>query len=204
MDLFSSVIPVKNNFLSHEYMLRCIIYWQNICIVLFIGNPELFTLIVSCEQTQEHTHLAFVEINFLLHGNARNSNIRNQQEGHISYHFSSNITPQWSQLRLDIFVSPVFLYINIYSIKQKGDLVPPSSLMSLNFQTYIFKYYISSGTCCCLLSDIFFVPVTFIPSVQNCIFKLLNGIFPGNIAGGMINADFTDTRGIYILRKGIL
>ena len=78
MDLFSSVIPMKNNFLSHEYMLRCVIYWQNICIALFIGNPELFTLIVSCEQTQAHTHLAFVEINFLLHGNARNSNIRNQ------------------------------------------------------------------------------------------------------------------------------
>lgn len=35
-------------------------------------------------------------------------------------------------------------------------------------------------------------------------FKLLNGISPGNIAGGMINAKLTDKQGIFILRKGIL
>lgn len=69
---------MKNNFLSHQCMLRRVIYWQNICIAISIGNLELFTLIISCEQTHAHAHLASAEINFLLHGNVRNSDIKNQ------------------------------------------------------------------------------------------------------------------------------
>lgn len=88
--------------------------------------------------------------------------------------------------------------------KTEGDLVPPSSLMSLkvsrlNFQVLYFKQNLLLFTfwhffCSCYIYSL----------CTELYFKLLNGISLGNRAGGMIHAELTDKQSISLLRKGIL